>query len=179
MLGAVPDVIHTAEFESALGLIRVASSDQGLAYVGLPHANGRGFMGWLQRYGGSAVTRSNRKANLEFIEQLLEFVEGRREDFEIPLDLRATEFQHRVYEATARIPFGEICSYADIAKAAGVPKATRAVGAALGSNPIPLVIPCHRVIGSRGKLQGYAGGLAIKARLLASERSGSMEGRLF
>ena len=91
--------------------------------------------------------------------------------FEIDLDLRATPFQKAVYKHVAKIGYGETLSYSDIAEAMGNPKAVRAVGAANGANPIPLVIPCHRVIARGGALQGYAGGLDLKARLLAMEQA--------
>ena len=89
------------------------------------------------------------------------------------LDLRATAFQLAVYQCVAKIGYGQTLSYSDIANAIGKPKAVRAVGAANGANPIPLVIPCHRVIARGGALQGYAGGLKLKARLLAMESADS------
>jgi O-6-methylguanine DNA methyltransferase len=179
ILPGVSEIIHTAEFESRLGLIRVASSPQGLAYVGLPFINGRGFSGWLERHTEDTVVREDYAANLHVIRQLSEYIDGKRKDFELELDLRATDFQARIYDVTREIPFGETCSYGEIAKRASCPKAVRAVGAALGANPIPLVIPCHRVISSGGRLQGYAGGLEVKARLLAGESAGPRAGQLF
>ena len=93
--------------------------------------------------------------------------------------MRATPFQQQVYKVVGQIPFGETLSYAEVAALTGDPNASRAVGAALGANPLPLVIPCHRVVGSRGKLQGYAGGISVKARLLAAEQIEPGNGRLF
>jgi len=174
----VHEVIHTADVESVFGTIRIASSERGLVYVGFPLSNGRGFMGWVQRHAPGSKPRPNPDANLEFSNQVLEFIDGKRETFELPVDLRATPFQERVFKIVCEIPFGETLSYAEVAARAGAPKASRAVGAALGANPLPLVIPCHRVVGSRGKLQGYAGGLAVKAKLLAAEQSTPSDGCL-
>lgn len=175
----VQEVIHTSNVESVFGTIRIASSERGLSYVGFPVSNGRGFMGWLQLYAPGSKARPDLDANREFSKQLLEFIGGERQAFELPLDLRATEFQQQVFKIVCEIPYGETLSYAEVAARAGVPKASRAIGAALGANPLPLVIPCHRVVGSGGKLQGYAGGLSVKARLLAAENAAPGSGRLF
>jgi methylated-DNA-[protein]-cysteine S-methyltransferase len=101
--------------------------------------------------------------------QLAEYFAGERRVFDLPLDPRGTDFERRVWQEVAAIPYGETRSYAQVARAAGRPAACRAVGRANGSNPIPLVIPCHRVIGSDGSLTGYGGGLPLKRFLLALE----------
>lgn len=101
--------------------------------------------------------------------QLSEYFTGKRKSFSLPLDMRGTPFQNSVWEALLAIPFGETRSYGELAKQLGNPRATRAVGAANGRNPISIVVPCHRVIGSSGKLTGFAGGLDVKARLLELE----------
>lgn len=103
--------------------------------------------------------------------QLGEYFEGRRTEFSLPLDAGGTPFQRAVWDALRTIPFGETRSYRDIAVQIGRPRAVRAVGAANGRNPLSIVAPCHRVIGSSGALTGFAGGLAVKARLLALESS--------
>lgn len=161
--------IHWADVDSPVGSLKVASSSVGLAYVELPHANGRGFRGWMKSYAAESATRQCLESNRAAIQQLLEFLEGKRQAFDLPLDLRATEFQRSVYEQLQKIPYGESRSYGEIARCLGRPKAHRAVGAANGANPIPLVIPCHRVVASNGQLQGYAGGLELKRNLLAME----------
>lgn len=101
--------------------------------------------------------------------QLKEYFAGKRKVFDLALDFDGTEFQKKVWRALLAIPFGETRSYAEIAKAIKKPKAVRAVGAANGRNPISIVAPCHRVIGSNGKLTGFAGGLEAKATLLKLE----------
>jgi methylated-DNA-[protein]-cysteine S-methyltransferase len=102
---------------------------------------------------------------------LLEYFAGRRRRFELPLAPAGTAFQRQVWDALATIPWGELRSYADIARAIERPTAVRAVGAANGRNPLPIVVPCHRVIGSDGSLTGFAGGLEIKRQLLELEGS--------
>jgi methylated-DNA-[protein]-cysteine S-methyltransferase len=102
-------------------------------------------------------------------QQLLEYFAGQRTHFDLPLNAGGTEFQQSVWSALAAIPFGELRSYRDIALEVGRPKAVRAVGAANGRNPIPIIVPCHRVIGSDGSLTGFAGGLPLKRTLLRLE----------
>ncbi len=102
--------------------------------------------------------------------QLAEYFAGTRTRFELPLAPIGTDFQRRVWDATSAIPFGETATYGEIAKKIGVPGASRAVGGALNRNPICIVVPCHRVVGSSGKLVGYDGGVDRKAFLLSLER---------
>ncbi len=101
--------------------------------------------------------------------ELEEYFEGKRKTFDIKLNPKGTEFQKRVWMELEKIPYGETRSYKDIAISCGSPNASRAVGMANNKNPIPIIVPCHRVIGSNGKLTGYAGGLKIKAALLRIE----------
>ena len=107
------------------------------------------------------------------ISQLEEYFSGERRHFELPLAPQGTEFQRSVWQALAQIPYGELRSYRDIAESLHNPKAVRAVGAANGRNPLPIVVPCHRVVGSDGSLTGFAGGLEAKKVLLRLE--GSMQ----
>jgi methylated-DNA-[protein]-cysteine S-methyltransferase len=101
--------------------------------------------------------------------QLEEYFAGERRSFELPLRPQGTPFQLEVWEGLRTIPWGRTWSYAELAQAIGKPKAMRAVGAANGRNPLPIVVPCHRVIGADGSLTGFGGGIEIKARLLALE----------
>lgn len=101
---------------------------------------------------------------------------GELRTFDLPLAPRGRPFQLRVWRTLQTIPYGQTMSYGELARVMGRPSAPRAVGAANGSNPIPIVVPCHRVIGSNGTLTGYGGGLAIKQRLLALERGGGLFG---
>ncbi|MBN9648471.1 methylated-DNA--[protein]-cysteine S-methyltransferase [Terrisporobacter glycolicus] len=105
----------------------------------------------------------------ECFKQLKEYFEGNRRAFDLPLETRGTEFQKKVWDELLKIPYGETKSYKDIAIAIGNEKACRAIGMANNKNHIPIIIPCHRVIGSNGKLVGYAGGLNVKEKLLNIE----------
>jgi len=163
------ETIRTCEFQSPAGRLRLGSTEKGLCWVELPGAAGRGFSGWLRVYAPGAQVADDARANRSAREQVLEYLEGDRIHFELPLDLRATPFQHAVYEQLLAIPYGETRSYAEVARAAGHPNAVRATGTANGANPIALVVPCHRVIASGGGLGGYGGGLELKRRLLAME----------
>lgn len=107
---------------------------------------------------------------LEVERQLGEYFAGRRDRFDVPLEFAGTEFQKKVWGALLEIPYGQTRSYRSIAERIGHAKAVRAVGAANGRNPISIIAPCHRVIGASGSLTGFAGGLDVKARLLALER---------
>ncbi len=106
----------------------------------------------------------------EASKQLQEYFEGKRKSFSLPLETKGTEFQIQVWKALQTIPYGETRSYGEIAKIIGKPKAARAIGMANNRNPISIFIPCHRVIGSNGKLVGYGGGLEIKKYLLNLEK---------
>lgn len=101
--------------------------------------------------------------------QLDEYFSGSRRSFKLDLSPRGTEFERRVWDAMCAIPYGETRSYGDIARQLGSPDASRAVGRASGRNPIPILIPCHRVVGAQGQLTGFGGGLELKAKLLALE----------
>lgn len=101
--------------------------------------------------------------------QLQEYFNGREKNFDIPMEPKGTEFQQLVWNELLKIPYGETCSYGEIAKRIGNPKASRAIGMANNRNPISIIIPCHRVIGASGKLVGYGGGLEIKEKLLKLE----------
>ena len=106
---------------------------------------------------------------VEVIRQLQAYFDGELREFDLPLAPEGTEFQLRVWNTLRAIPYGETISYAQLAQKIGDPKAVRAVGLANGSNPIPIIIPCHRVIGSNGSLTGFGGGLSNKKKLLALE----------
>lgn len=113
--------------------------------------------------------KQNRAAFAEVIRQLKAYFRGELKEFDLPLAMDGTEFQLRVWNALRTIPYGETISYAQLAERIGNPKAVRAVGLANGSNPIPIIVPCHRVIGSNGSLTGFGGGLSTKKMLLELE----------
>ncbi len=118
-----------------------------------------------------APAGGNEHALAATIAQLEQYFAGRRTDFDLDLDLAGTPFERRVWDAVRAIPYGETATYAEIAGRLGSPSACRAVGRANGRNPIAVIVPCHRVVGSDGSLTGYAGGLEMKRALLDLERS--------
>ena len=150
---------------SPVGLLTLVATDRGLAAI----------LWENERAGRVNVELEHEERRhpvlLEAEQQLREYFDGRRTSFTLKLDVAGTDFQRQVWHALLTIPFGETRSYAEIARQIGRPKAVRAVGAANGRNPLSIVAPCHRVIGTNGKLTGFAGGLDTKAFLLALERS--------
>ncbi|MBK0004345.1 methylated-DNA--[protein]-cysteine S-methyltransferase [Erwinia sp. S38] len=120
------------------------------------------------------VEQPDNRILLEAERQLWEYFSGKRREFALPLEFVGTEFQKQVWAALVTIPYGETRSYGDIARQIGNPTAVRAVGAANGRNPLSIIAPCHRVIGTNGKLTGFAGGLQTKAFLLRIEGGGQL-----
>ena len=154
--------VHST-MNSPVGTLTLVATDEGLA--GILWEND-----WPKRVQLRVETRDDSHPVLiETERQLNEYFSGRRTEFALKLDVDGTPFQRRVWNALRTIPFGETRSYGDIAKQIGNPGAMRAVGAANGRNPVSIVVPCHRVIGSNGKLTGFGGGLDAKAFLLTLE----------
>lgn len=150
--------------------LELYSSTEGLACVRFSEGSEGKLALWLSRHfegDGELAVAGRHHDTIE--RQLTEYLEGRRRVFELDLDLRGTDFQKEVWGAVAAVPYGQTATYGEIAHLIGRPRASRAVGAANGANPIPIVIPCHRVIGADGSLTGYGGGLPTKRRLLALE----------
>lgn len=147
--------------ESPIGPLLLAGDELGLSLVHF--VNGR------RPKSPSPAWVEDKNAFKEAIRQLRAYFSGKLTEFELPLVLEGTEFQLRVWRNLQKIPYGETVSYGQLAKRIGSPEAARAVGLANGSNPIPIIIPCHRVIGSNGDLTGFGGGLPIKKKLLALE----------
>ena len=147
---------------SLVGPLRLEATEQGLIRLAF-RAGSRGPS--ARAFSGSKAVRILDEAQ----RQLTEYFSGRRREFDLPLAPAGTEFQRAVWTALRAIPYGETISYGELARRLGRPRAARAVGTANGRNPIPIVIPCHRVVGADGSLVGYGGGLDIKRRLLELE----------
>ncbi|MFC7365831.1 MULTISPECIES: methylated-DNA--[protein]-cysteine S-methyltransferase [Bhargavaea] len=147
----------------------IAATDKGLCWIG---SEGRGFdelEEWAgARRPGAELIRDDRALD-PYRKQLGEYFDGGRTEFDLPVDLGGTPFQQKVWQALRDIPCGETVTYSDIAERIGHPTAVRAVAAAIGANPVLMLVPCHRVIGKNGKLTGFRGGLSMKERLLALE----------
>ncbi len=151
--------------DSPVGRLLLAGDRDGLKVVGFSSGNkARGAEPGWQRHDAMFA---------DVKRQLAEYFAGERRTFELTLAPEATPFQAQVLKALQAIPYGETRSYRDVAEAIGNPKAVRAVGGANGNNPIPIIIPCHRVVGSNGSLTGFGGGLDTKRFLLDLERSHS------
>jgi methylated-DNA-[protein]-cysteine S-methyltransferase len=157
-------VVYYTETGSPVGTLRLASD--GEALVGLYMVEDEDGQ---EVVGEGGVRDDGVEPFDETKGQLEEYFEGRRRAFDLPLVLRGTEFQKRVWEELLRIPYGVTISYGDLARRVGNPKASRAVGLANGRNPISIIVPCHRVIGANGNLTGYGGGLWRKDALLTLE----------
>ena len=153
--------VYYDRFDSPIGLLTVAADDQGVRHIlfASNRHDARGREHW--RHDADAVAEPRR--------QLLEYLHGQRRQFELTLAPVGTDFQLQVWHTLAQIPFGATWSYRQLAERIGRPTATRAVGAANGRNPLPIVLPCHRVIGHNGALTGFGGGLPTKAALLRLE----------
>jgi len=158
--GAASATVRFTHVQSPVGKLRVAWSDLGLVRVDTgrqldtpppPH--------W----------KRDDESQSPVLTQLRDYFSGARQGFDLRLDLDGTEFQRRVWAALADIPYGETTTYAKLARRVGRPGSARAVGAAVGRNPVSIILPCHRVVGSDGRLTGYAGGLKVKKKLLAIE----------
>jgi O-6-methylguanine DNA methyltransferase len=165
-------ISHWTANDGMLGRLRLAASGAGLCKLALGRESDASFHTWLARVARPSGLIRQRTL---FIDQALAeidaYLAGGLRTFETPLDLRGTPFQRRVWSEVARVPYGMTVSYGEIAMRIGRPRAARAVGAANGANPLPLFVPCHRVVAADGALQGYGGGLAVKAALLQLERA--------
>lgn len=164
---ARPVAYYDAWPDTPVGPLLLAASSRGLCAVSFGSSLDD-FLRRVERRGFRPAPSPERVQ--EAVTQLREYFAGRRRRFDMAVDLAGqTPFQRQVLEATARVPAGSVASYGEIARAIGRPRATRAVGSALGQNPVPIVVPCHRIIGSDGGLRGYGGGLDIKEKLLRLE----------
>lgn len=158
------DQTRYTSINTPLGELWIAGTDQGLSHISFPtqrslSAAHAGNDDWL--FDANSFPEAER--------QLAAYLAGELKQFDIPLAPQGTAFRQQVWKALCNVPWGETTSYGKIAETIGKPAASRAVGAANGANPLPIVIPCHRIIGSSGKLTGYAGGLHIKQFLLELE----------
>jgi O-6-methylguanine DNA methyltransferase len=167
LMELVPETNLTL-IETKIGWLGLAWSARGLVSLQLPRPSRAVAIRDLQREYPRGVWQD--RAPAEMLRELKEYTEGRRRAFALPLDWSSIKpFQRAVLKAASTIPFGETRSYGWIAHKIGNPLASRAVGQALGANPIPIILPCHRVIASDGKLGGYGGGLPMKVKLLKLE----------
>jgi methylated-DNA-[protein]-cysteine S-methyltransferase len=156
------ETIFYSEADSPLGQLLYVASEHGLRGIYFEqHKHFRGKGVWTNAPEHPVLQQAMR--------EMQEFFDGKREQFDVPLDLQGTPFQQAVWQALMRIPFGDTISYGEHAQRVGKPDAARAVGAAIGRNPVSIIVPCHRVVAGNGNITGYAGGLERKRALLAFE----------
>lgn len=157
--------LHYRTMDSPVGLITLAGRDGRLMHLRMVDQTYEPSRDGWER---------DDTAFVDAVEQLTAYFAGERTEFDLKLDMVGTQFQRRVWDALQTIPYGETCSYGEIARQIGSPAASRAVGLANGHNPIGIIVPCHRVIGANGSLTGYGGGLDRKRALLELEKSRTM-----
>lgn len=147
----------------------IATTTEGLCYVGSQHAPFEELTTWAKKRLPAYVLSENGNVLKPYATELIDYLEGRRKEFTLPMDLHGTAFQQSVWKMLHDIPYGQTASYTEIAEQIQEPKAVRAVGNAIGANPVLIKVPCHRVIAKSGKLTGYRGGLEMKEQLLRIE----------
>src|SRR5262245_2205609 len=168
--GAGVDIVFVT-VPTALGRLLVAATARGVCRVMLGEDAGALEADLRREFDAANIHREQGSSLGRFVDAILAYLEGREPHLDLPLDIRATAFQRRVWQELQRIPFGETRSYTDVARAVGAPRATRAVGRACATNAAALVIPCHRVVREDGALGGYRWGVERKQTLLAQERA--------
>lgn len=166
--------LYWSSTASHVGELILMATEEGICWTGMPGYSIDEGLHWARRWMAvERVVEGEEVAALrQGMDELRRYLAGERVQFACPLDLYGTPFQLEVWHELYRIPYGETRTYAEIAKAIGRPLAVRAVGAANGANPVGVIVPCHRVIGSNGSLTGYGGGLPMKEWLLALEKRG-------
>lgn len=162
-------MVFCTSFESKIGLIYIASTDKGVCKVALPRQSKREFLRWLRENFKDNEVVDNNSKNREVIDQLSRYFNGRLAKFSLPVDLRGTPFQLRVWKELTKISYGTTISYKQLAKRLGTSRGFQAMGRANAANPVPIIVPCHRVMGANGSLVGYASGVKTKEFLLRLE----------
>lgn len=161
----------TVFYRAPWGKLSIRIEDRSLSSIDFVHGETmEGNLPESSFYAEEIDDPGDRETAREVCKQLDEYFAGRRKHFDLPLLLRGTPFQMAVWQAMQEIPYGSTRSYGQLALSVGSPKAQRAVGMACNRNPLPIVVPCHRVLGAQGQLTGYAGGLDIKVHLLQLEQ---------
>ncbi len=161
--------VYCTSFDSRIGHIYVASTDQGVCKISVPRESRKDFFSWLENQFDLDDVVDNKSRNREVIDQLTRYFNGKLAKFTCAVHLRGTPFQIRVWKELGKISYGTTITYGQLAKRVGVPKGFQAMGRATSANPVPVIIPCHRVLGSDGSLVGYSAGIKTKEFLLRLE----------
>lgn len=165
------DILYVDTLTYAQGNMYIIASDEGLVYIGTPNAPFEEVEVWAKKPFKGYRFEENKEKLQQYVKQLAAYFNKELTEFDVPIHVKGTPFQLAVWEALKGLPYGTTTTYSDIAHRIGNPKAVRAVGSAIGANPILAIIPCHRVIGKDGKLTGFRSGLAMKEFLLELERA--------
>lgn len=163
--------VYYTEMDSILGPLTIASTDNGICWIDFS-SSGESLLSlerWAKRWVNTTKLVKAEESLHYVVKQLEEYFNKQRKSFDVPIDLYGTPFQKLVWKSLLEIPYGEVRSYKEIAMQINAPKSVRAIGGANHHNSVPIIVPCHRVIGSNGNLVGYAGGLDIKKSLLELE----------
>lgn len=165
-----PELIQIGSCDTPLGVVWVAACDEGVRVITVPGVTREDCLREVsRRCSGEVLAQEDGPMVERAVRELQAYFAGELMAFGVPLDLRGTGFQRRVWQAVYQVPYGETVTYREIAARIGAPNAFRAVGAANGANPAAIIVPCHRVVGSDGKLHGYGGGVHQKRALLEME----------
>jgi methylated-DNA-[protein]-cysteine S-methyltransferase len=162
-------IVYGTSFDSRIGLIYVASTEKGVCKISVPRETRRDFFRWLHEHFADHEVADNKSRNREVIDQLNRYFNGKLARFTCPVDLIGTPFQIRVWKELSKIPYGTTITYKQLARRIGTSRGFQAVGRANASNPLPIIIPCHRVLGTDGSLVGYSSGIKTKEFLLKLE----------
>jgi O-6-methylguanine DNA methyltransferase len=158
-----------SSFTSQIGVVYIASTEKGVCKISIPGQTKKEFLAWMEKKAeGGSIMESKRKHKV-VVDQLNRYFSRKLVKFNVRLDPIGTEFQRDVWKALRKVRYGTTISYADLSKRIGIPNGAQSVGRANGANPIPIIIPCHRVIGSDSRLVGYAAGIKTKEFLLRLE----------
>lgn len=163
--------LYGRRFSSVVGELLVAATDKGVCRVCLPEEPLEDRYLWFDKHFSSLPADLPSGIVDRAIDQLEQYLRRQRQAFDVPLDLRGTEFQLRVWQELQTVPYGSTISYGELARKVGRPGGARAIGNAMASNPVPIIVPCHRVIGHDLSLVGFGGGLSLKEQLLELEQA--------
>jgi len=161
--------LFSQKLKTRIGTLEIVGSSLGLCQISFPNRPSGCRSAWFERYFSQLPKKGKIPILNQTLNQLREYFSGQRQCFQLQLDLKGTPFQSRVWEQLLDISYGCTVSYGEIASQINKSQASQAVGAAVGNNPIPIVVPCHRVLGYDGSLVGFSGGLPVKKKLLKLE----------
>jgi O-6-methylguanine DNA methyltransferase len=164
-------MVYCTSFDSKIGLIYIASTDQGVCKISVPRQTKKDFFRWLRENFDDSEVADNKSRNKEVMDQLNRYFNGKLAKFTCAIDMRGTPFQLRVWKELQKISYGTTISYKQLAKRLGTSRGFQAIGRANAANPLPIIVPCHRVLGTDGTLIGYASGVKTKEFLLKLEGS--------